>query len=188
MTEILQVDAEINALAALAAREGVRSFLEIGSKFGGSLERIARVLPAGSRIVSVDLPCGTKAWAQSEPSLKAVISKLRVMGHDAQVIWGSSQAVAVIEAVRALGPFDLVFVDGDHRMAGVTADWINYGPMGKIVAFHDIAWRRAPEWVGTRIDVPEFWNAIKGDFRHEEFRFCETGKNNGIGVLWREAA
>jgi hypothetical protein len=57
--------------------------------------------------------------------------------------------------------------------------------MCRLVAFHDIAWRRAPEWVGVRIDVPEFWDSIKGDYRHEEFKFCPTGKNNGIGVLWR---
>jgi hypothetical protein len=91
----------------------------------------------------------------------------------------------VIEKVRALGPFDAVMLDADHRLPGVTADWINYGPMGRMVAFHDIAWRRAPEWVGTRIDVPQFWDSIKGHYRHEEFRFCPTGKNNGIGVLWR---
>lgn len=58
--------------------------------------------------------------------------------------------------------------------------------MGRIVAFHDLAWRRAPEWVGTRIDVPELWASIKGSFaRTEEIILCPTGKNNGIGVLWR---
>jgi hypothetical protein len=69
----------------------------------------------------------------------------------------------------------------------VTADWINYGPMSRnIVAFHDISWRRAPDWVGTRIDVPEFWDAIKHDYRHRELKMCPSGKNNGIGVLWKD--
>jgi hypothetical protein len=56
----------------------------------------------------------------------------------------------------------------------VAADSKNYGPIGRIIAFHDLAWKRAPEWVGTRIDVPEFWASIKGDYQHEEFKFCPT--------------
>lgn len=111
--------------------------------------------------------------------------RLREQGHDVHLLWGDSQDARIIEEARTFGPYDAIFIDADHRMAGVTADWNNYGPMGRIIAFHDIAWRRAPEWVGTRIDVPQFWDSIKNDYRHVEFRFCDTGKNNGIGVLWR---
>lgn len=182
---MLQDEAEISALADLFQREGVRSYLEIGSKFGGSLGRIAKMLPAGSRIVSVDMPNGTKAWNESRVSLSALVSDLRSRNYDARIIWGDSQYAGVVEKVRELGPFDAILIDADHRLPGVTADWKNYGPLGRIVAFHDIAWRRAPDWVGTRIDVPEFWDSIKGDYRHQEIRFCPTGKNNGIGVLWR---
>jgi hypothetical protein len=49
--------------------EGVRSYLEIGAKFGGSLWRAAQALPKGSRIVAVDLPNGTKAWNAEQHSL-----------------------------------------------------------------------------------------------------------------------
>ena len=40
--------------------------------------------------------------------------------------------------MRQHGPYDLVFIDGDHSPAGVRADWQNYGPMARLVAFHDI--------------------------------------------------
>lgn len=183
---MLQVEAEIDALARLFLEEGVRSFLEIGSKFGGSLARLSHTLPAGSRIVSVDLPRGTVAWDQSEAELKTVISWLRLLGHDAHLIWGDSTAPQVIEAVRALGPFDAVFIDANHTMPYVRQDWANYGAMARLVAFHDIAWKRAADWKeGKRIDVPAFWDEIKAGYRHQEFKFCPTGKNNGIGVLWR---
>lgn len=186
MFEMAQDEAEIGALAEIFVREGVRSFLEIGSKYGGSLWRLGSVLPAGSRIVSVDLPSGTKAWTASRLSLVKCIDDLKALGHDARMIWGNSADASVVAQVAALGPFDAILIDADHRLAGVTKDWQNYGPLGRIVAFHDIAWRRAPEWQGVRIDVPQFWDSIKAGFRHEEFRLCPTGKNNGIGVLWRE--
>lgn len=184
-TEIAQDGPEIDAFCALLKREGVRSYLEVGSKFGGSLWKVASALQPESRIVSVDLPNGTKAWNKSSESLSACITDIRALGHDARVIWGNSTSPDVIARTDALGPFDAILIDADHRLLGVTADWENYGPMGKIIAFHDIGWQRAPTWEGTRIDVPEFWDGIKNEYRHEEFKFCPSGKNNGIGVLWR---
>lgn len=182
----LQDPVEIKAFADMVAREKISSYLEIGSKFGGSLWYVSQSLQPRSRIVAVDLPGGTKAWRESEASLKRCVVELIDKGHDARIIWGNSQDRNVVEQVRKLGPFDLILIDGDHRMPGVTADWNNYSEMGKRIAFHDISWRRAPQWEGTRIDVPQFWEEKKAQFeRFEEFKFCPTGKNNGIGVLWR---
>jgi predicted O-methyltransferase YrrM len=183
-TEIAQVAEEIDAFADLLRNEGVLSYLEIGSKFGGSLWRVANCLPPGSRIVSVDLPSGTKAWNESGESLKACIKELQHRGYDAHVIWGDSKADETVASAVARAPYDAIFIDADHRLPGVTADWENYGPMGTIIAFHDIAWHREADWKGVRIDVPQFWDKIKHDYRHRELRFCPTGKNNGIGVLW----
>lgn len=183
--EMLQVEAEIDAFADVIRSEGVRSYLEIGSKFGGSLRRIASVMPVGSRIVSIDMPNGTREWKNSKVALAGLMEELKADGYDTHLIWGSSQSLDVVEKVRRLGPFDAIFVDADHRMPGVTADWKNYGDIGRIVAFHDIAWRRPADWVGVRIDVQEFWDSIKGGYRHQEFKFCKSEKNNGIGVLWR---
>lgn len=185
MSTMLQDEQEIATLTDLIRQEGCRSYLEIGAKFGGSLARVAAVMPPASRIVAVDLPAGTKMWRHSKPALVSVVEGLRNEGHDAQVIWGDSTKVDVIDRVRALGPFDAILIDANHTRAYLEKDWANYGPMGRIIAFHDIGWRRAPEWVGIRIDVPQFWDEIKGEYRHEEFKSCPTGKNNGIGVLWR---
>lgn len=186
-TEILQDQQELDEYCALLKREGVRSYLEIGSKFGGSLWRAANALPSGSRVMCVDLPNGTKSWVNSRESLKSCVDQLRRNGYDAHVVWGSSQSSDVIRKCSLLGPYDAVMIDADHRMAGVTADWDNYhGTSRKIVSFHDISWQRAPDWRGTRIDVPQFWDSIKNDYRHEEIRRCPTKKNNGIGVLWKD--
>lgn len=186
LTEAAQDEREITAFCDLLSREGVRSYLEVGSKYGGSLWRAASALPKGSRIVAVDLPGGTRAWRETEASLKGCIETLNANGYDATVIWGDSTDPKIIEQVRALGPFDAMLLDGDHRLPGLTKDWENYSPMGRIIAFHDVAWFRAADWVGVRIDVPQLWNHLRPQFeRTEEFRFDESRKNNGIGALWR---
>lgn len=187
LTDAAQDEAEISAFCALLAAEGVTSYLEIGSKFGGSLWRVANALPKGSLVVSIDMPGGTRAWKESEASLKACHLELTRRGYRTHAIWGDSSDPAVIAEARGLCPFDAILIDADHRLPGVTRDWQNYAEMGRIIAFHDLAWRRAPEWVGTRIDVPQFWASIKDGFaRTQEIILCPTGKNNGIGVLWRD--
>jgi hypothetical protein len=55
--------------------------------------------------------------------------------------------------------------------------------MGHIVAFHDIGWRREPKLTAKgRIMVPQFWESIKGRYRHTEIK--ASVKDCGIGVLW----
>lgn len=186
-TNIAQDEQEIAAYCEILKQSESSLYLEIGSKFGGSLWRAARSLPVGSRIVSVDLPNGTKAWAESSASLKACVAELNRLGYDAHIIWGNSQARDVVRKVETFGPFDAIMIDADHRLPGVTTDWINYEPMSRnIVAFHDIGWKRAPGFDKTPIDVPQFWDSIKSNYRHQEIKLCPTGKNNGIGVLWKD--
>jgi len=57
------------------------------------------------------------------------------------LIQGYSQEPDTVNAARELGPYDFMFIDGDHSYASVRADWDNYSPMladGGVVAFHDI--------------------------------------------------
>ncbi|MES2033542.1 MAG: class I SAM-dependent methyltransferase [Pseudomonadota bacterium] len=186
LTEAAQDPAEIAAFIDLLATEGVSSFLEIGSKFGGSLWRIAQALPAGSRIVAIDLPGNEGGDVAGEASLKACIEALNAAGFRAEVIWGDSTDPKVIARAAALGPFDAVLIDANHSLEFVTRDFANYGALAGIVAFHDISWRRKNEWCGKRIEVPILWAALKvAAAKHQEIRLCPTIKNNGIGVLWR---
>lgn len=181
--QTLQNDIEIARFAEIVRESGATSYLEVGSKFGGSLWRVANEMPKGSRIVSVDLPNGTVAWEESRKSLDAVVNELNRIGYDARIIWGDSTAQAVIDKVAQLGPFECVFLDGNHTLPYVQKDWINYCLTAKIVGFHDIGWRRPADYRGVRIDVPEFWEEVKAVHQHEEIRL--DLKDNGIGVLWR---
>lgn len=180
MFKTLQNDAEHAWFVDILKREGVRSYLEVGSKFGGSLWRSAKALPAGSRIVSIDMPSGTKVWPESKASLEKCVAQLNAEGYDAHIIWGDSTDPAVVEKAKALGPFDCVFLDGNHTLPYVKKDWASFGPMAKMVGFHDIGWvHREGKFP---IDVPVFWNEIKQSHRHEEIKL--EPRDNGIGVLW----
>lgn len=182
----LQNEAEHARFVEIVKAEGVKSYLEIGSKFGGSFRRVADALPKGSRMVAVDLPGGTKDWVKTRASLLSCVSELKALGYDAHVIWGDSTSPDVIEQARKLGPFDAIFLDGNHTLPYVKKDWATYGAMSnKLVAFHDISWKRPEDFVSySRIDVPEFWNELKPTYRHEEIR--REAKDNGIGVLWKD--
>ncbi len=184
-TECAQEESEIAAFCELVRAEGASSYLEIGAKFGGSLWRVAQALKLNSRIVAVDLPRGTRLWSQSEQSLKSCAEELRSQGHTVNLIWGDSTSQITIGRVTALGPFDVVFIDANHTMPYLRQDAAHYGKLGKMVAFHDIAWYRPPDWDGVRIDAPEFWNEIKNDYRHQEIKFDLKQKDFGIGVIWR---
>jgi predicted O-methyltransferase YrrM len=183
-TAILQDEQEIDWLIQIFQTNSVRSYLEIGSKHGGSLWRVANALPAGSRIVAVDLPHGDGSAKDTEASLVECMNALLERGYDASLIIGDSTNKSIIKQANLLGPYDACFIDANHTLPYVTQDWKNYGSMARIVAFHDISWwRPAPRSGYVEIAVPEFWNELKSGFRYEEIR--KSKRNNGIGVLWR---
>ena len=185
----LQHPAELDRFVELVRSEGVRSYLEIGCKFGGTFSQVTRAMPPGSQAVAVDLPAGSKDWPMSRIALKGCVEQLAKNGYDTHLIWGDSTDAETIRQVAWLAPFDLVLIDGGHTIPVVSSDWLHYGPMARIVAFHDIAWRRPPDWSGGyQIDVPAFWQSIKPGYQHQEIRLDPTGQDNGFGILWREHA
>ena len=186
-TNLLQDWTEFERFLKLIKKHNVRSYLEIGSKHGGSFWRISSSLPRGARVVSVDLPHGDTSFKESEPHLRACVAELKKLGYDAHLFLGDSTSPEIVEGVGRLGPYDLVFIDANHTEPYVRKDWANYGPMGRIVAFHDIGWRPRPHPSKKMpIEVPRVWEEVKKQYsRVEEIRCCV--QDNGIGILWRDA-
>lgn len=183
-THILQNIRELDTFLKLIKEEGVKSYLEIGSKNGGSLWRIGRSLPQGSRIVSVDLPQADKSFKNTKPNLEECVKELRRLNYDAHLFLGDSTDQAIVSDVRALAPFDLCFIDANHTEPYVWHDWKTYGQMAQLVAFHDIS--AGPHPPGSKkmpIEVPAVWAKLKQQFTHKEIKY-EPG-HNGIGILWR---
>lgn len=177
----MQHEPEFAKFIDIVKREGVRSYLEIGCKYGGTLWRVANALPAGSKVVAVDLPWGER---ESEPHLVECVNELRKLGYEVSLFLTDSTDAKTIAAVARLAPFDLCFIDANHTEPYVRKDWANYGPMCGMVAFHDIGWIARPQSGKLPIDVPLVWNEIKADHRYIEIRECR--RDNGIGVLWRD--
>lgn len=168
-----QDESEITGFIELLVAEKIRSYLEIGCRNGDTFHAVGSRLPVGSLLVAVDKP---KRVGSSEAFLEAAASDLRARGREAVVIFGDSHAPETVERVRGHGPFDAVFIDGDHSEAGVNADWQNYGPMGRIVAFHDVRGKQIPTF-----PMQTFVRARAG---RRWIEFCESA-HYGIGVLWR---
>jgi len=186
--DMAQDENEMRQFIELLQREQITSYIEIGARYGASLWRIANSMPKGATIVAVDLPTGWGGRSDGQAVLEACFAELRARGYKAHMILGNSLLSETVEKARQFAPYDCVFIDGHHSLAAVTADWMNYGPMGRIVAFHDIAWQRKLNWHPTRmrLEVPILWNRIKERFRHQEIKCHPTGQDNGVGILWRD--
>lgn len=176
-----QYPEEIAEFIALMLREGVGSYLEIGCRWGDTLHAVGMGLANGSRVVGVDLP-GIKTGGirykiqGSEPYLDRAAAMLKESGRDAHLVIGDSRAPETIERARALGPFDMVLIDGDHTQQGVEADWKNYGPMGRMVAFHDVMNDQAG-W-----GVHRFYRDLAESRRSQLISI--NSHRRGIGVVW----
>jgi len=123
---------EFAALLTLYTQLCPQRVLEIGSWHGGTLKQWITHAPRGACVVSVDTgmahPDLWHGWAHTA-------------GVHLTCLMGRSQEAQITDAARSYGPYDFVFIDGDHTYAAVKADWENYRTMmtpGGVMAFHDI--------------------------------------------------
>ncbi len=171
---------ELDEFIGILCAHGVRSYLEIGARYGQTLEEVGEALPVPSVLVAVELPNELWGRADSWPELEAVAERLRGRGHEVHLVRANSQDPRTAATVQGIRPtFDAVFIDADHRYIGCLTDWQLYGPLGHMVAFHDIA--PAPE--NKRIEVPQLWHRLKDQAKSLEIVDAEH-PGMGIGVLF----
>lgn len=131
--------AEFGALWEYVSARPHARVLEIGSLFGGTLWHWAH-LPHIELLVSVDLP-------SKHPNVAEGVRDARTHWHewfDPHVEFVDVQADShdnhTIQEASEYGPFDFIFIDGDHTYAGVRDDfraWSLLVRQGGVVALHD---------------------------------------------------
>lgn len=177
-----QNELELTRFISLLQERQVKRYLEVGARHGDTFYAVMTSLPSGSVGVAVDLPGALWGKAQSQGSLSEAVAELRRQGYHASAIYGDSRTDATRALVHGRGPYDAILIDGDHTLAGVTADWEAYGPLAPVVAFHDIVGHDCVERVYQNpVQVPLLWGALR--VRHDFREFVDAGSRMGIGVV-----
>ena len=97
------VDAEVGALLQVLARAtGARHILEIGTAIGYSGIWLARALPPGGMLLTMEMNAERAREARANFERAAVADRTSVIVGDAQRM-----------LAKVAGPFDLIFQDGD---------------------------------------------------------------------------
>jgi len=177
-----QNEFELRSFINLLNEHGVKRYLEVGSRHGDTFHEVMTSLPVGSYGCAVDLPGGLWGKKKTEEVLMAVAEDLRAKGYIIDVVLGNSTHKDVIERIKGYGLFDAALIDGDHTYKGAKTDWLNYGPLARLVAFHDIVGQGMREKVhGNPVEVPRLWAEIAEE-KERCVEFIDTGSNMGIGV------
>lgn len=175
-----QFQAEFSALLDIFRERNPRRILEIGVREGGTLYQWIKHAEPGAQIVAVDLPGGW--WGYKGSKHTADWSAWAAeKGVNLAVFLGDSHDFEIIEQVIEYGPFDFVFIDGDHSLFGVAADFLTYGYNG-VIALHDIV----PDITDDRIEVWKFWNVLRYSrrYRTQELLSDPQQDSRGIGVVY----
>jgi hypothetical protein len=135
--------------------------LVIGSKHGGLEQQLRASIP-DVKLTSVDI-----APAKDNTEI---------------VIVGDSSVEETQQRIHEAGPYDVIFIDGDHSYAGVKSDFefaLKLNP--RIIALHDIADAVKHRREGCEVD--RLWKEIRAtENTSEKIVGCGWG---GIGIVHR---
>jgi hypothetical protein len=131
-------------LLTSAGTQGVGNYLEIGCRHGWTFGIVAKLVKPNV-MIGIDLP-GVFPWGDegSQITLEKVNAEANADGINSHILFCDSTKQETLASLANLTDgikFDCLFIDGDHKYAGVKADFENYSPFvrdGGVIIFHDI--------------------------------------------------
>ena len=170
----------ITALNAVSKNIKVQSYLEIGVRTGRSMVTVARNAP-DCKIVGFDMWIEDYA-GMDNPGPDSVLELLRKYHYSGDVELIAGNSLSTVPEYFKKNPdqyFDLITVDGDHRIKGARKDLRNVLPhlkIGGLLVFDDIVSPHHPY-------LRQLWNnEIKSKSRYETFEFESLGLGVAIAV------
>jgi cephalosporin hydroxylase len=183
----LQRTWELASLIGVVRELRPRTVVEIGTFRGGTLACWADTAHPHAHIICVDLldpSYGIDEVETHAAHLRGLVrttQRLTFLGCDSQ----DEGTAAAVRRALAGAAIDFLWIDGDHRDAGVRRDFALYSPLvspGGAIAFHDI--HPNPDFPDTQSHL--LWRELKGQHRVREFIDQDQpgGAGMGIGVLY----
>lgn len=182
-----QDDSEIKTLVERVHDIAPKVIVEIGTRGGGTLFLWAQSSENLELLVSIDLPGGIHGGGYPDQRAKLYRlfttnrprCQLELLRRDSQT---EATRAKLVELLKGR-PIDFLFIDGDHRYAGVKKDYELYTDLvrpGGMFAFHDIR----PNTKDESIQVFKLWDEIKPKVGHVEEIIHEPYQGRfGIGLV-----
>jgi len=172
----------------------LNSFIEIGSKGGGTFNILSSISNSDAFRLMIDLPSG-EFGGISKNKCKLRYDELFTRYGDYCEILGDSHDIHTRDKVvnlveNTVNKVDLLFIDGDHSYNGVKLDYEMYRNLvlqNGIIMFHDIA--NGKNQISAGCEVPRFWYELINSGYYKKENCIEIIKNRnaayqyGIGII-----
>lgn len=182
LVKTMQIPTEILALARAVEALQPKIILEIGTARGGTLLIWSSL--ATEKVITCDLQeMDVQASLFQAFPPKGSACQVTLLSGDSHSAGFKQRVAAALGGRKA----DFIFIDGDHTVEGVTADYNDYREFvrpGGIIAFHDIVENQP---IATN-QVYHLWKNLRKTQVTEEFVNDPKQCGYGIGIIRIPAA
>ena len=162
------------------SRQNVRSYVEIGTRHGGTFVITVEYLRRFQDIewalgIDIQPAKGLESYAAADPAVNTAVM--------------SSRGQRFRWTLKRHAPIDLVLIDGDHSADGVRADFETVREHARLIAFHDIVNQLVPGvgavWREVMERYGDDWEFLEFTAQYPEVVGRLGGPLLGIGLAMR---